>query len=74
MRTRHCRVPTQNNIVGTRHCRVLYHSGAAGIDMILQAISIAQISRCLSVFFHQTRRPHHLYVFHVFVHPVAEFV
>ena len=25
IRTRHCRVPTQNNIVGKRHCRVLYH-------------------------------------------------
>ncbi len=24
---------TQNNIVGTRHCRLLYHSGATGIDI-----------------------------------------
>ncbi len=24
IRRRHCRVPTENNIVGTRHCRLLY--------------------------------------------------
>jgi hypothetical protein len=30
---RQYRVPTQNNIVGTRHCRVLYYSGATGIDI-----------------------------------------
>ena len=29
-------VPTQNNIVGTRHCRLLYHSGATGIDINTQ--------------------------------------
>ncbi len=34
MRRRQCHVPTQNNIVGTRHCRLLAcHSGATGIDM-----------------------------------------
>ena len=27
---------TQNNIVGTRHCRLLYHSGATGIDINTQ--------------------------------------
>ena len=33
VRTRQCSVPTQNNIVGTRHCRLLYNSGATGIDI-----------------------------------------
>jgi len=30
-RTQQSRVPTQNNIVGTRHCRLLYPDGATGI-------------------------------------------
>jgi hypothetical protein len=33
---RQCRVPTQNNIVGTRHCLGLYYSGATGIDISCQ--------------------------------------
>jgi len=39
-------VPTQNNIVGTRHCRLLYHSGATGID-----INYLKIANSLSVAF-----------------------
>ena len=35
IRTRQCRVPTQNNIVGTRHCRVRpIIRSATRIDMI----------------------------------------
>ena len=33
IRRRQCRVPTMLFWVGTRHCRLLYHSGATGIDM-----------------------------------------
>ena len=42
---RQCRVPTQNNIVGTRHCRLLYNPGIlAKIRMILckQKVPIKQ--------------------------------
>jgi len=33
-RTRQCRVPTQNNIVGKRHCRILIsaHNNSDGIE------------------------------------------
>ena len=35
IRRRQCRVPTDNNIVGTRHVQSpLYHSGVTRIDMI----------------------------------------
>ncbi len=44
--TQHKPVPTQNNIVGTRHCRLLYHSGATGID-----INYLKLANSLSVAF-----------------------
>ena len=39
MRRRQCRVPTQNNIVGTQHCRLLYHTDATGNDMTFVSIN-----------------------------------
>ncbi len=32
IRRRHCRLPTQNNIVGTRQCLGLYPDGAVSIQ------------------------------------------
>ena len=34
IRRRQCRFPTMLFWVGTRHCRLLYNSGATGIDII----------------------------------------
>ena len=37
IRKQQCRVPTQNNIVGRRQCRLLYSDGATGIDILLKS-------------------------------------
>ncbi len=47
-------VPTQNNIVGTRHCRLLYHSGATGID--INYLKLANnLSAAFQTFYSQCR-------------------
>ena len=52
-RGRQCRVPTQNNIVGTRHCRLLIlaanNSDAAGFDMKRERRIIHLIHRGLRI-------------------------
>ena len=47
-------VPTQNNIVGTRHCRLLYHSGATGIDTNYLKIA-NNLSAAFQTFYSQCR-------------------
>jgi len=53
-RTQQSRVPTQNNIVGTRHCRLLYPDGATGIDINYLKLANS-LSAAFQTFYSQCR-------------------
>jgi len=53
-RTQQSRVPTQNNIVGTRHCRLLYPDGATGIEINYLKLANS-LSAAFQTFYSQCR-------------------